>query len=118
MAQIDSNSSSMLGQAQGVTKNLAELVNVMRSAFSPMNVHQGQFTCAAAATTTVSDANVKAGSFIALMPTNAAAATLMAGSHSLYISVRNEGASFVVSTADAGSAAGSEIISYIVVNAG
>jgi hypothetical protein len=114
----DSTSSAMLGQAQGLNKNVSDLVSIMRSAFSPMNVHQGQFICSAAATTTVADTNVKATSFITLAPQNAAGASLMAGSHSLYVSAKAAGTSFTAATADGGAAAGSEIVSYLIINAG
>jgi hypothetical protein len=107
----------MLGQAQGLNKNLSDLTSIMRSSFSSMTTHQGTFTSAVAATTVVTDANVKATSFIALTPLDATAAALMAGAHSLYISARTAGTSFTVATADAGSAtAGS--FQYLIVNAG
>jgi hypothetical protein len=115
---VDATSSAILGQMQGANANLAQLVEAMRSSFSAMTASQGTFTCAAAATTTVTDAKVKATSFIALMPLNAPAATLMAGSHSLYISARTAGASFTVATADAGSAAGTEAFGYLIANVG
>lgn len=76
----------------------------------------GNFTLGAAATTVVSQVLVTANSLIFLQPTNAAAATLMAGSSSLYISAKSAGVSFTVATADAGSAAGTETFSYFLVN--
>jgi hypothetical protein len=79
---------------------------------------RGTFTCTNAATTTVSDqaAAVLATSVITLMPTNAAAATLMSGAKSLYVSTRTAATSFVVSTADASAAAGTETFEYIIHN--
>ncbi len=76
----------------------------------------GNFTLGAAASTVVAQTLVTASSLIFLQPTNAAAATLMAGSSSLYISAKSAGVSFTVATADAGSAAGTETFSYLLVN--
>ena len=76
----------------------------------------GTFTCAAAATTTITNTSVTASSIIFLQPTNAAAATLMAGASSLYISARNAGVSFVVGTADAGNPGSTETFNYLILN--
>jgi hypothetical protein len=76
----------------------------------------GTFTCAADDVTTVNDIAVLSDSTILLMPTNAAAAALMAGSSALYVSARTAGASFAVTTADAGNAVGTETFQYIVLN--
>lgn len=48
----------------------------------------------------VPDAEVQAGCFIDIHPTNAAAATVMGSSKSLYVSAINAGTSFTVTTAD------------------
>lgn len=76
----------------------------------------GTFTLAAAASTTVTDTAVLTDSTILLMPTNAAAATLMGSSKSLYVSARTAVTSFAVSTADGLNAAGTETFQYIVLN--
>ena len=76
----------------------------------------GNITLANAATTVVAQALVTANSLIFLYPTNAAAATLVAGSSSPYISAKSAGVSFTVATADAGNAAGTETFSYLLVN--
>ncbi len=76
----------------------------------------GTFTLSAAATTTVPNTSVTSTSIISLTPLNAAAATLMAGANSLYVSARTSGASFTVSTAGGGAAAGTEQFSYMLVN--
>ena len=76
----------------------------------------GTFTAGAAATTAVTNTSVTAASLIFLQPTNAAAATLMAGASSLYISARAAGVSFTVATADAGNAGGTETFNYLVLN--
>lgn len=106
-----------VNQLRGVNANLALLVQRFSDAF-PLSAVQGTFTCANAATTTVADTHTKATSVILIMPTNAAAADLMAGASSLYLSARTAGTSFAFSTADAGSAVGTELFSYILVNVG
>jgi hypothetical protein len=70
------------------------------------------FQLAVAATTVVSDTEVHANSHILMTPTNAAAATLMSGSKSLYVSARDAGTSFTVATADGTNAVGTENFSY------
>ncbi len=76
----------------------------------------GTFQCANNKDTTVNNANVLATSVILIMPTNAAAATLMGGLAHLYLSARTAGTSFKVTTADASAAAGTETFLYIVIN--
>lgn len=70
------------------------------------------FQLGAAATTVVADTEVHANCHIDIMPTNAAAATLMSGSKSLYVSARNAGTSFTVATADGTAAGGTENFTY------
>lgn len=84
-----------------------------QNAFPRIN---GTFTLAAAATTTVANTSVTSTSKIFLMPTNAAAATLMGGAKALYVSARTPGASFAVTTANAAAAAGTETFEFILVN--
>lgn len=74
----------------------------------------GTFTLAAAATTTVTQPAVKANSIILWMPTDASAGTLQGSAKSLYVSTITPGASFVVSTASGGSAAGTETFNYVI----
>jgi hypothetical protein len=76
----------------------------------------GSFTLAAAASTTVTQTKTAANSVILLIPTDASAATLMGSNKSLYISALTTGASFAVSTASGGNAAGTETFDYIMVN--
>jgi hypothetical protein len=100
----------------GVTgASLAFATATVKTDYYPV---RGTFTCANAATTTVSDqaAAVLTTSVITLMPTNAAAANLMNGAKSLYVSARTAATSFVVSTADASNAAGTETFEYIIHN--
>lgn len=70
------------------------------------------FQWTAASTAVVADTEVQAGSLIVFMPTNAAAANLMAGSKAPYISARNSGVSFTLTTADGTNAAGTENFAY------
>lgn len=76
----------------------------------------GGFTMDAAASKAVSNTVVTANSRIFLFPTNAAAATLQSGASALYISARTASTSFTVSTANAGSAAGTETFNFLVLN--
>ena len=84
---------------------------IMGQRFSPPG---GTFTMGAANNKTVADTRVKAGTVVRLTATNAAAATLMAGASSLYqdVAATTADASFVVKTADAAAAAGTETFSY------
>lgn len=96
-------------QLQGIVRQLAAWVK----AFSGRQTF-GSFTLAAAASTTVSQPAVQANSAISITPTNASAATLVSGAHSPYIASISPGASFTVSTADGGNAAGTETYSYLI----
>ena len=113
----DSSSGSMIGQAMGVNRNLAEIASILRSAF-PLTAVQGTFTCSAAASTVVTDASVKATSVIVITPTNAAAGTLQGAATCLYLSARTADTSFTVTTASGGAAAGTETFQYLIVNVG
>jgi hypothetical protein len=109
------NEVAMTGAAQGINSNLGQLVKDFASKF-PLSAFSGSFKCAAATTTTVTDTNVKLNSKIFLMATNATAGALEAGANKPYVSARNAGASFVITSA--GAAAGTETYEYIVVNVG
>ena len=74
----------------------------------------GTFTMAAAATKTITDASVTTASFIVLTPTNAAAGTLQGSAKCLYVTPGT--GSFVVSTASAAAAAGTETFSFGIYN--
>lgn len=82
------------------------LVNIFRNT--------GTFTCSAAATTTVANTAIASTSRVLLIPTNAAAATLVGSTKSPYVSTVTAGTSFVVSTAS-GAAAGTETFFYVVI---
>lgn len=96
---------------QASNQLMAKLVAIFSNLF-PRST--GSFTMAAAATKTVTDANVTTSSIIMLMPTNAAAGTLMGSAKSLYVTTA--AGSFLVSTASAAAAAGTENLSYAVFN--
>lgn len=72
----------------------------------------GTFTLAAAATTTVTQPNMKSTSIVVMTATNASAATLMGSAKALYVSSKTPGSGFVVSTANAVAAAGTETFDY------
>jgi hypothetical protein len=108
---------ALVGQAQGVNKNLGSIAEILRTAF-PLHSNTGSFTLAVAASKTVTDTTIKTGSIVLLMPVNAAAATLMSGANALYTSARTAGSSFTVSTAGGGNAAGTEQFEYIAISTG
>jgi len=69
-------------------------------------------TMSASATTTINNSNASSPGKIILWPINASAATLVQGPHSPYVSSIVSGVSFTISTADGGSAAGTELFGY------
>jgi len=99
---------------KGTNEQLSQLVQVLQAIFPRVT---GSFTLAAAATTTVTQPAIRANSIV-LQPvaTNAAAATLMGSTKSLYVSALTPGTSFTVATANGAAAAGTETFSYVVIN--
>lgn len=96
---------------------IAAALQALVAAFPQVSsISGGAFTLAASASTTVSQTLVKANSIVLCFPTNAAAATLQGSNKSLYISARTANTSFVVSTASAASAAGTETFLYVIIN--
>lgn len=75
----------------------------------------GTFTCAASASTTVTNVGVQANSYPILICLNAAAGTLQGSAKNLYISARVVGTSFTLTTASGGAAAGTEQFAYVLV---
>ena len=112
---MDQSSLAMLGHAQNLNQNIASLTNVLRTAL-PLSCYTGSFTMAAAATKTVTDAHCKAASVIVLVPTNAAVGTLQGSAKCLYPTP--SAGSFLVSTASAAAAAGTELFLYLIINTG
>lgn len=90
---------------------LGEMLKLFTSLF-PRSF--GTFTMAAASSEVITDANVTSSSIITLMPTNAAAGTLMGSNESLYVTPAS--GSFTVTTAAGTAAAGTETFSYSVAN--
>jgi hypothetical protein len=72
----------------------------------------GSFQCTPTASTTVANTLISLGARIFIMPTNAAAATLMQSTKSLYVSAVTHETGFTVTTADGTAAAGNETFSY------
>ena len=97
---------------QASNQIMGQLVQVVAALF-PRSI--GTFTMAASASKVVTDANVTTTSFISLMPTNAAAGTLMGSNESLYITPAS--GSFTATTAAGTAAAGTETFTYRVENA-
>lgn len=102
-------------QLKGIVANLSNLVTAFKNGFPRIT---GSFTMTAAATATITQPNIAANSIVTLMPTNAAAGTLMGSAKALYISSLAAGASFTVATASGAAAAGTETFNYTVVNPG
>lgn len=88
---------------------MAKLVGIFSNLF-PRST--GTFTLSAASSKVVTDVNVATTSIITLMPTNAAAATLMGSTKCLYVTPAS--GSFTVTTASGAAAAGTETFSYSV----
>ena len=99
-----------------IGQNIVTAINNLATAFAgPSPKLNGNITLAAAATTVVAQAGVKAGALVLLIPTNAAAGTLMGSAKALYISATTPGVGFTVATAS-GVAVGTETFSYLVFN--
>jgi hypothetical protein len=100
-----------------VTKQQATIQQLSAIYTALLNIFRntGTFTMGAAATTVVANVGIQANSQIILIPTNAAAGTLIGSTKSPYVSARSVGTSFTVATASAASAAGTETFFYIVV---
>lgn len=94
-------------------KGINNLVLALQSTFPRVTTLTiGSFTMPAATSSVIANPLVAANSLVVLMPTNAAAGTLMAGANSLYISARTANVSFTVATAGGGAAAGTETFTY------
>lgn len=103
------------GNIDGVSYGNPAVVSqcTMGNRFSPPG---GSFTMAAANLKAVPETRVVAGTTVRLIPTNAAAATLMGSAKSLYVdkAVTVAGTSFTVKTADGNNAAGTETFDYTI----
>lgn len=99
----------IVSKQQTGNQTLSQLLALFTNIF-PRSI--GVFTMAAASSKVITDNKVTTTSFVSLTPTNAAAATLMAGTASLYVTLGN--GSFTVATASGASAVGSETFGYSV----
>lgn len=103
----------IISQLKFLVQNVAQIqqaiINVAPRTF-------GTFTLSAASATVIPQTSTQSMSVIDLMPTNAAAATLMGAATSLYVSARTEGTSFTVTTANGAAAVGTETFAYVLWN--
>lgn len=120
MANLDFNSSGgetglsqLATNGNNLNKQMGVLITTLQGIFPRVF---GTFTLAAAATTTVSQPEITASSIVVWIPTNAASATLLGSGGNLYLSALTAGASFTVATASGAAAAGTETLSYFVIN--
>lgn len=74
----------------------------------------GSFTATAAALLTVSDGNIRSGSTVVIVPTNAAAGLLVKGKSCWVDTIAAGSFNFNVSATAAGAPAGTETFSYFV----
>lgn len=109
---VGGNLQDLVNTQQNGVRYLGQLVLALQNFLARAT---GSFTMPAAATSTITDANVSANARVFLQPTNAAAGTLQGSAKCLYISSVSSG-SFVVATASGADAAGTEQFSYMAVN--
>lgn len=109
--QGTSSSADIVSAIQGIVKQLSALYQIFSG-----SLVTGTFVMGASATTTVSEPATTGTSMIFLQARNASAGTLMGSAKSLYISSQTAGSGFVVATASAAAAAGTERFSYFIKN--
>ena len=110
--QGTSGNTDIVIQLQGIVSQLSALVQAFNG-----RIAFGTFTLGAGASTVVQNTAIKGNSFIAWMPTNAAAAALEGSAKCLYRSAISAGTSFTVSTGNGIAAAGTETYSYAIITA-
>lgn len=115
LADLNGIFSRMATNGSMLNQQIGQLIQALTSLL-PFSGAFGTFTCAASATTTVTNSSVAANSIVLWSPTNAAAGTLEGSAKKLYISARTAGTSFALSTASAAAAAGTETFQYIIIN--
>lgn len=120
VATPGANTTDLVTALQGIIRQLTAgnansltLIAAIKAAFP--SISNGTFTFGAAATVVVAAPQVTATSQILLIPTDASAATLVGSAKSPYVSARSVGATFTVSTASGGAAAGTETFNYLMV---
>lgn len=110
---VDLNT-TLQGNGRNLAALLTLLIDTLNGIFVPRSI--GSVTLGAAATTVVPNTAVTATTRAIPIPTNAAAATLMGSTRSLYVSARSPGVSFTFATASGAAAAGTETFDYILIN--
>lgn len=96
-----------------IAQAISALTQVFQQSFPRIT---GSVTLGAAATTVVPNTSVAANSVIDLIPTNAAAATLVGSVKCPYVSARSPGVSFTIATANGAAAVGSEQFTFTLLN--
>lgn len=110
--EVNARLTDIANKLQAANQLMGKLVGIFSTLF-PRST--GTFTMSATASKVITDANVTTSSFIPPpTPTNAAAATLMGSTKSLYVTLA--AGSFTVTTASGVAAAGTETFSYAVFN--
>ena|SRR5271166_136264 len=95
-------------------RNTSLLIQTMSSILPRIS---GTFTLASSGpNTTVTQPAVKANSILQWWPNNSSAATLCGSIRNIYPSTINAGANFIMSTANAANASGTEVFQYVVLN--
>lgn len=103
----------IINQLSNSNANMVALTAALQAAF-PQVI--GSFTLAASASTTVAQTGIKANGFPIWIPTNASAAELEGSVKKLYLASINPGVGFTLTTGSGTAAAGTETMSYILVN--
>jgi len=94
-------------------QNMSKLITVIQAIFPRVT---GTFTLNGTATTTISQAAVKANAVVWWTPTNAAAGTIEGSAKKLFLASVTAATNFVVTTSNAGTTAGTETFQYVVFN--
>lgn len=115
LTQLGGSLTQIATNTRMANQQMGQLIQTL-STILPFGGAFGTFTLSAAATTTVTNSSVAANSVIIWVPTNAAAAAFNTAATALYLSARTAGTSFALTTANGGSAAGSEQLAYVIIN--
>jgi len=108
----NSSITDIVTQQKALVQNISQIVQALQDIFR----NTGTFTwSSAAATTVVANTGVQANSQVILIPTNAAAGTLLGSNEHPYVSTRTVGTSFTLTTAAGTAAAGTETFFYILI---
>jgi hypothetical protein len=111
-APIGGSGQDLVSTQKSGVAYLGRILNVLQNIFPRIT---GTFTMTATATHTITDARLNANAVVWLQATNAAAGTLQGSAKSLYVQSVASG-SFVVATASAANAVGTETYSYTAFN--